>query len=73
MTVEARVAKLEGRTETLEQRVDSHDEKFEQVMRAIVDMHDDLRRLDARVARLETNLPDIIARAVAPLLTRRED
>ena len=66
MTVETRVKKLEARMETLAERVDSHDDKIDQVLRAVVDMHEDLRRLEA-------NLPGIIARAVAPLLARRED
>jgi uncharacterized coiled-coil protein SlyX len=73
MSTEVRVAKLEQRVTQLETDRHSQVEKIDKVLQAVVDMHDDLRRLDGRVARLETNLPDIIARAVAPLLVRRED
>ena len=73
MTVEARVTKLEERVIRLEADRDSHSDKFGQLLHAVVDMHDDVRRLHARFDKLNMDLPDIIARAMAPLLTRRDD
>jgi uncharacterized protein YoxC len=73
MTIEARTTKLEARVGTLEGRVDAHDEKLDQVLRAIVDMHDDLRAMRQEAQMREQRLPDIVAKAIAPLLVRRED
>ena len=70
MSTEVRVSRLEERVDQLETDRDGHTEKIDQVLHAVVDMHNDLQR---QIHQLRHDLPDIIARAVAPLLTRRED
>jgi hypothetical protein len=73
MTVEVRVTKREAPTGTLERRIAAHDKKFDPILQALVNVHDDVRELRSEMKQLRHDLPDIIARAVAPLLTRRED
>jgi uncharacterized coiled-coil protein SlyX len=57
VTVELRVASLEGRVSHLESDRDSQGDKLDHLLKVVVDLHNDMRRLDER-------LPDIIARAV---------
>ena len=66
MTAEARVGVLEQALTRLETDRDGHADKIDQVHVAIVDMQEHMGRLEAK-------LPDIIARAVAPLPLRRDD
>ncbi len=66
MSTEVRVTRLEQRVDQLEVDRDGHTDKIDQVLQGVVDMHEEMRQL-------RNDLPDIIARAVAPLLARRED
>lgn len=61
VNVEARIIALEERLAELEAEVKANRPKLDNVLKAILDMHDDLRKFRA-------DLPDIIARSVAPLL-----
>ena len=71
MNIEARVIALEERVMFLEHKVKEIEPKIDQALHAIVDLHDDVRRLDRKVDQLRDDLPDIIARAVAPLVSGR--
>jgi uncharacterized coiled-coil protein SlyX len=73
MNVEARIIALEERVSFLEAKVKDHEPKFDQVLMAVVDVHKDLKNFETKVDRLEANLPTIIARAVAPLLSDRSE
>ena len=73
MTVETRLDQVERRVTRLDTDRDSHADKFDRVLQAIVDLHDDVRMLNAKFDKQQASLPDIIARAVAPLLVRRDD
>lgn len=66
MNVEARIPALEERVAHLE--VKAIKPKIDQALEAIVDLHDDVRLLDGKMDRLRNDLPEIIARAVAPLI-----
>jgi uncharacterized protein YoxC len=70
MTTEIRVKRLEERVDQLEADRDGHADKIDQVLHAVVDMHNGMQ---GQINQLRADLPDIIARAVAPLLVRRED
>ena len=66
MDAEAGIQALERRVVDLEAEMQHNRPKLDHVLNAIVDMHDDVRRLEKR-------LPDIIARAVAPLIQELKD
>lgn len=72
LNVEARIAAIEDRLSEVEAEVKANRPKFDHLMQAIVDMHDDLRRVYAELGRLRTDLPTIIAESVAPLIRPRE-
>lgn len=73
MDVEVRIQTSERRVLDLEAEIRQTRPKLDHVLTAIVDMHDDVRKLDKKVDRLEQKLPEIIARAVAPLLQELKD
>ena len=68
MDTEAEIQALQRRVVDLEAEVQQTRPRLDQVLAAIVDLHDDVRVLGANSDRLEQTLPDIIARAVAPLI-----
>jgi hypothetical protein len=71
MNVEARVIALEERVAFLETKVKALEPKMDQVLEVVVNVHNDLTAFRREVADLKVDLPDIIARAVAPMLVRR--
>ena len=73
MDVEARIQALERRIVDLEAEMQQNRPKLDHVLNAIVDLHDDVRKVDRKLDRLEHRLPEIIARAVAPLIQEMND
>ena len=71
MDVEARLQTLERPVVDLEAEVRQNRPKLDHVL--TVDLHDDVRKLDKKFDRLEQRLPEIIARAVAPLIQELKD
>lgn len=72
INVEARIIALEERVGTLEYKVRELEPKVDQVLEAVVDLHNDMNRFRSEVDRRFNELPDVVARAVAPLLRDRE-
>ena len=72
MTIETRVNVLERRVGDIAAIQQQHTSKIDDVLRAVVDVHNALRELRSEFRQLEDRLPEIIARAVAPLIVGRD-
>lgn len=72
MDVEARIIALEERVMFLEHKVKVLEPKIDQALEAIVDLHDDVRAIRVELREFKAAMPEIIARAVAPLLRGRD-
>ena len=68
MNVEVRIAALEERVAEPEVEMKSMKQKLHQALEAVTDVNNDLLGFRADMAGLRRDLPDIIARSVAPLI-----
>jgi hypothetical protein len=73
MAMEQDVAALTVRLPNVEQEQIAQRQTLDHVLQVVVDVHGDINSLRKEVQGLRHDLPEIIARAVAPLLKRDED
>lgn len=68
MNVEARIIAFEEHVVFIEHKVKELEPKVDQVLDAVVDVHRDLNEMRRETKQRFDQMPDVIARAVAPLI-----